>query len=49
MNDDLGTRVYREYCWFAAVLLAVLVGAIVHVAERQPAGPHTDSPAAARF
>jgi hypothetical protein len=27
MDPDLGKRVYREYCWFAALLVAVLIAA----------------------
>ena len=28
MKEGLGRRVYREYCWFAVLLLAVLLGAV---------------------
>jgi hypothetical protein len=27
MDPGLGKRVYREYCWFAALLAAVLIAA----------------------
>jgi hypothetical protein len=31
MNETLGKRVHREFCWFALVLLALL---IVYAADR---------------
>ena len=34
MNEELTPRIYREYCWFALVLLILTVG----IAGRPPLG-----------
>lgn len=30
MNEGLTPRVYREYCWFALLLLVVAIGLVSH-------------------
>jgi hypothetical protein len=30
MNEELTPRVYREYCWFALLLLIVTIGIVGH-------------------
>jgi hypothetical protein len=34
MNEELTPRVYREYCWFALLLLIVTIG----IVDRPPGG-----------
>jgi hypothetical protein len=34
MNEELTPRIYREYCWFALVLLVLTIGFV----GRPPAG-----------
>lgn len=44
MNEGLTPRIYREYCWFAILLLVVAVGLV----SRPPLAPtHTRVPSAA--
>jgi hypothetical protein len=44
MNEELTPRIYREYCWFAILLLVVAVGLV----SRPPlAQRHTRAPSAA--
>lgn len=48
MTEDLGRRVYHEYCWFAAVLLVVLVGALDRIGldggrDALPAAPSANT------
>jgi hypothetical protein len=43
MNEALGERVHREFCWFALVLLALL---IVCAAGRMVSGSRVSSTAA---
>jgi hypothetical protein len=35
MIDPLGKRIYREYCWFALMLVALLIGVASRVASTQ--------------
>jgi hypothetical protein len=30
MNEGLTPRIYREYCWFALLLLVVAIGLVSH-------------------
>jgi uncharacterized membrane protein len=33
MDDELGRRMYREYCWFALILFVLLIGFANRVAS----------------
>jgi len=49
MDPGLGKRVYREYCWFAALLVAVLIAAACFgTGPRPQTATSSTAPVAAR-
>jgi uncharacterized membrane protein len=47
MNEGLGKRLYREYCWFAVILLALLLCFANRAPSTSEAGNRSAAPAAA--
>ncbi len=51
MHEELTPRIYREYCWFALLLLIVTIGFVGRPGETSPragapAAPAASAPAA---
>lgn len=48
MNDRLTPRIYREYCWFAMLLLVVAAGLVSRppLAETRTQSPPASAPVA---
>jgi hypothetical protein len=46
MNEELTPRIYREYCWFALLLLMVTIGFVGRPGETSPRAGAPAAPAA---
>ena len=46
MHEELTPRIYREYCWFALLLLMVTIGFVGRPGETSPRAGAPAAPAA---